>query len=175
MGRQRMSRTVVVAAAALVVALASAAAAYAAKPERVVDFSDSYSFAIDCAEFGDYDFLNLVEGTISARMTLFFDSAGVPVREVWHIRFRETGTNSVTGKSLPLSGSVTEILDLVAGTRTLNGKVYLGTQKGGGTYIQDTGRITMTLGTREVLFRAGPHEGFDAGVDALVCAALATP
>lgn len=67
-----------------------------------------------------------------------------------------------------------EVLDWASHTRTLSGNVALGTKPGGGTYIQETGRITMTLDTREALFVAGTHEAFVAGgIDVPVCAALA--
>jgi hypothetical protein len=56
----------------------------------------------------------------------------------------------------------------------IDGKVWLGTKPGSGTYVHDTGRIVMTLDTNEPLLVAGPHEAFLAGgVDIPVCAALA--
>jgi hypothetical protein len=52
--------------------------------------------------------------------------------------------------------------------------VWIGNQPGAGTFIQDTGRIVIDLETGEAISIAGPHEGFQNGVDETVCAALAS-
>ena len=50
----------------------------------------------------------------------------------------------------------------------------MGMRPGKGTYIQDAGRITLTLDTRIAQFVAGKHEAyFGGGVDYAVCRALA--
>ena len=88
-------------------------------------------------------------------------------------RLQETDTNSVSGKSLRLHGAANEVWDYASNTRTITGAVFVGNSPGG-KWVQDTGRITMTLDTRIALFVAGPHEAFFAGgVDLLACPALA--
>jgi hypothetical protein len=146
----------------------------AAKHRDVVDrFSEPYAFAVDCGEFGPYAFENLVAGRQRVQVTEVTADDGTLLQTVFHIGFSETDTNSVTGKSVDLKGAEHEVWDYATNTRTLSGKVFLGTEAGG-AWVQDTGRITMTLDTSEPLFVAGPHEAFFAGgVDPLVCARLA--
>ena len=63
--------------------------------------------------------------------------------------------------------------DYASNTRTITGAVFVGNSPGG-KWVQDTGRITMTLDTRIASFVAGPHEAFFAtGGSILACAALA--
>lgn len=166
-----------IAAVAAVGALATAATpADAAKYERVlVDrFTHPYDFGIDCAEFGPYEFTNLVEGRERVKVTDVLASDGTLLRTVQQSGFVETNTNSQTGRSITLRSATNQVWNYEAGTRTLSGKVFLVTGRGEGVLIQDTGRITMTLDTREPLFVAGPHDAFDAGgLDELVCPLLA--
>ncbi|HVL96816.1 MAG TPA: hypothetical protein VM266_13235 [Solirubrobacteraceae bacterium] len=149
--------------------------AHAGGKERVVvdRFTDRYEFAIDCADFGAYEFENLVSGVQRVRVVEVSDKEGRLLQTVFHSTLRETNTNSVTGDSIALSGAVHEVWDYAADTRTLNGKVWMGQRPGDGVLFQDTGRITMTLGTRDATFIAGPHDVFENGLDPLVCAALA--
>jgi hypothetical protein len=167
---KKLIRLVAVAVAGLTVCTAAAAAG---KERTVVEsFSGPFSFAIPCSEWGPYAFENLVEGTQRIRVTEVTDASGTLQQVVFHVGFRETDTNSVTGKRLTLTGAFHEVWDLAANTRTLSGKVIFGTDRGG-TWVHDTGRITMALDTYELQFLAGPHEAFFAGgVDAVVCAAL---
>ncbi len=66
------------------------------------------------------------------------------------------------------------MIDEAQGVRSLDGKVAMGTEPGKGTYLQETGRITMDLETYEPLFVAGPHPAFAAGgIDYPMCDALA--
>lgn len=169
-------RKIKVAAAAAGIVLACGGSAGAAGKQRVVveRFSESYEFAIDCADFGPYSFENLVSGDQKVSVAEVRAADGTLLQTVFHLVFDETGTNSASGKSLRMKGAVHEIWDYEANTRTLSGKVALGTQRGSGVYVQETGRITMTLDTREAQFVAGPHEAFFAGgLDVPVCAALA--
>lgn len=165
-----------VAAAAVVGTLALAGPADAAGTKRVVvdRAVAAYEFRVNCADFGPYDFDNIVQGRQRQQVTEVLADDGTLLRTVIHTTFTETDTNSASGASLGLKGAYNETLDYAANTRTLNGKVALGTQPGGGTYIQETGRITMALDTYEPLFVAGPHDAFFAGgIDVPVCAALA--
>jgi hypothetical protein len=166
-----------VAAMGLAAVLVPAGVASANGKERVLveSFTESYAFAVDCGDFGPYAFENEVGGSARVRVTDILDRESGLLQTVFHIVLRETDTNSVSGKSLPLHGAVHEVWDYASNTRTLSGAVFVGTERGGGTYVQDTGRITMTLDTRVAQFVAGPHEAFFAGgVDPVVCAALAS-
>jgi hypothetical protein len=171
---RRLSVAVVVA----VCALAATAPAHADGKQRVVvdRFSDSYELAVPCADFGPYTFDNVVSGIQHVQVTEVLARDGTLLQLVFNIEFSETDTNSETGKTLTLKGAVHEVWDFASNTRTLNGKVFLATDRGLGVVFQDTGRITITLDTREALFLAGPHDVFFAGgVDQVVCAALAAP
>ena len=73
-------------------------------------------------------------------METFYDADGNAVKMVVHDGFIETDTNSVTGKTLPLSQTWVNTFDRVAGTRTVVGKALVMTDHGTGLVIQDTGR-----------------------------------
>ena len=164
-----------VAAAGCLLAFAGSAGA-AGKQRVVVDrYSEPYEFAIDCSDFGPYGFDNVVSGHERKQVTEVRAADGTLLQTVFHTSFSETDTNSDSGASLGLKGAIHEVLDYGANTRTISGKVALGTRPGGGgTYIQEVGRIVMALDTFEPLFVAGPHEAFAAGgIDFPVCAALA--
>lgn len=171
-----MLKSLVAIASGVVILIAAGVAdASKGKTRTVVDrFSGPYAFNIDCGDFGPYEFENLVAGHERIRVTDVFGDDGSLLQTVFHIQFDEIDTNSGTGFALPLKGAVHEVWDYASNTRTLNGAVFIGTTPGGGTYVQDTGRITMTLDTREAQFVAGPHEAFfGGGIDPVVCAALA--
>lgn len=168
----RMLRILALVAGGLV-ALGGTAAAAGTQREVVDRVSEPYEFPIDCAEFGAHDFENLVSGTQRLQVTEVRAKDGTLLQTVIQSTFTETDTHSVSGASLGLKGAFHEVLDYAANTRTLSGKVALGTRRGG-TYIQETGRISMALDTYEAIFVAGPHAAFFAGgIDVPVCAALA--
>ena len=158
-------------------ALVATAPAQAEGKQRVVveRFSDSYELAIPCADFGPYTFDNVVRGTEHVQVTEVFAADGSLLQVVFNMQLSETDTNSETGEALTLKGAIHEVWDFAANTRTMSGKVYLATRSGAGIVIQETGRIVMTLDTREALFVAGPHEAFfNGGIDPAVCAELAS-
>jgi hypothetical protein len=164
------------AAAAVLVALAVAGIADASNgTDRIVvqSFSESYATSVDCADFGDFDFAVEIEGNVKVRVTDVVAADGELLQTIMHVVFRETDTNSVSGETLPLHQAATEVWDYPSNTRTVTGAVFVGNSPGG-KWIQDTGRITMTLDTRIALFVAGPHEAFfGGGIDAVGCHALA--
>jgi hypothetical protein len=162
-------RSITVAAGIVAAALSFGAPAATAKAPD----SDPYDGSFDCREVG-YDFTMEWEGVEHVSVKDRFDRSGELVGFTLHIRFNEADTNSKTGKTLALRGSVNENWDLVQGIRTLTGAVWIGNQRGAGTFIQDTGRIVIDLETGEAISIAGPHEGFQNGVDETVCAALAS-
>lgn len=156
--------------------LGLAGTAQGAGKERVIvdRWTESGGGVVDCSEFGPYEFENHFSGTQKITVTDVFSRDGELLQTIVHANLQETEMNSVTGATLLLKAAVHEVWDYASNTRTISGKVWHGTTNGGGTYVHDTGRITMTLDTREPLFVAGPHEAFFAGgVDVPVCAALA--
>lgn len=164
-----------IAAAVAIGALGLAGSAAAAAKQRVVvdRFTDTYADAVDCSEYGPYDFFNEFSGREKVTVTDVLDGEGELLQTVFHLVLQETQTNSVSGGTLALKGAVHEVWDYEANTRTLYGKVWLGTAPGGGTYVQDTGKIVLALDTGEPLAVAGPHEAYFEGLDNLVCEALA--
>lgn len=164
-----------IAAAAIAASLILAGpAAAASRTERVVvdRFSDTYDLAIDCSEFGPYAFDNLVVGRERVRVTEV-SADGELLQTVFSMTIHETDTNSVTGKVLPLHGTVHEVWDYAENTRTMDGVVWMGNAPGEGSVVQETGRIVMTLDTHEAFFVAGPHPAFfKGGIDPAVCGYL---
>jgi hypothetical protein len=163
----------------LAVALATAAVAGASNGkqrivvERIVDEYSALVVA-DCADFGPYEFSIEATGTFRASVVDVVADDGSLLQTVFHFGLDETERNSVSGRSLPLHGVVHEVWDYAANTRTVSGVAYIGTERGQGTYMQDTGRITMSLDTHIAEFVAGPHEVFfGGGIETVLCAALA--
>jgi hypothetical protein len=161
--------------AAVLVATGTASASNAKERVVVERVVDEYSFVpVDCADVGEYAFSIKAEGTLRFTATDVFGADGTLLQTVFHIVIDEVDTNTVSGKTLPLHAAAREVWDYASNTRTQSGIVAIGASPGGGTYIQETGRITMTLDTREVLFLAGPHPAFfEGGIDPALCAALA--
>ena len=155
--RKLFTPIVVVVAALGVVAPSQAAQKHREVVERI---DEDGGFTIDCSEFGPYDFDNVVAGHQTVTVTEVRDGDGTLLQTVFHTTVKETETNSVTGGSLPLSTAIREVWDYTENTRTLTGKVFLGTKGAGGTYVHETGRIVMDLDTREATFVAGPHDAF---------------
>lgn len=156
-------------------AMVGVASASDGKSRVVVEsFSESYAFSADCAEFGPYAFEIDVVGDVKVRVTDVVAADGELLQTEIHVVFRETDTNSVSGKSLRLHQAANEVWDYASNTRTISGAVFVGNSPGG-TWVQDTGRITMTLDTRIASFVAGPHEAFfGGGLDVIACGALAS-
>ena len=162
--------------AALVAALAVSGVASAEGKSRVVveSFSENYAFSADCADFGPYAFEIDVEGTVKVRVTDVIAPDGELLQTIIHVVFRETDTNSVSGTSMALHQAANEVWDYASNTRTISGAVFVGNSPGG-NWVQDTGRIIMTLDTRIASFVAGPHEAFfGGGLDVIACRTLAS-
>ena len=100
-----------------------------------------------------FDFEVEVEGDLKVRVTDVMAADGELLQTIFHIVFKETNTNSVSGKSLQLHRAANEVWDYASNTRTITGAVFVGNSPGG-KWVQDTGRITMTLDTRIALFVA---------------------
>jgi hypothetical protein len=160
-------------AAALAVTPAIASSARAASPTRDDIGSIPYSFTVGCSAYG-FDFANIVQGVETLFVETFYDADGNAVKMVVHDGFTETDTNSVTGKTLPLSQTWVNTFDLVAGTRTVVGKALVMTDHGKGIVIQDTGRVVFDA-PEQVSFEAGQHEALHGDLDQLACSALGAP
>ena len=134
-----------------------------------------YEFSVDCAPYG-FEFGIDVQGQESVWVETFYDANGEPMRIVVHSSFRETDTNTASGKTLPFRGQIVRTFDLVAGTRTDVGTMFLMTDPGSGIVIQDVGRVVFDA-PFHVSFEAGHHEvlhgGVGAHLDELACNALA--
>ena len=165
-----MTRRLLPIAALTAVLLLPAAAADAAERERVLveRVTFSYSGAADCGTFA-------VEYAGIQRFKAWdIFEGGELVRTVFIQGFKETDTHSATGVTLPLRGSVREVWEYGAGTRTISGAVYMGSNPGDGNWVHDSGRITMTLEDRIASFLAGPKEVFfGGGLDAYACRTFA--
>jgi VCBS repeat-containing protein len=139
-----------------------------------IDRSAPYAFTVDCSQLGDYAFDLLVEGEQQVTITTVTGADGTLSQTVIRSSFSETDTNSVSQASLPLSGSLVDVTDHLAGTRTVRGSIARGTQPGAGTYFQEAGQIVFDGGVGNVLFAAGRHDAVAfGGINASLCAALA--
>ena len=166
---------IAVAGVIVVAALMATGSAVAVTPmkERLGVFA--YEFSVDCGSYG-FNLTIDTQGRESVFVETFYDTNGEPVRIVVHSAFRETDTNSVTGQTLRFAGQLIRTLDLVAGTRTDVGRMFLMTDPGSGIVIQDVGRVVFDA-PFHVSFEAGHHEVLHGGagshLDELVCNALA--
>jgi hypothetical protein len=172
-----MIRTLALGAAVVVVLAAAAVAGASNGTKRIVVDRAVYEYsfvAVDCSDFGSYDFSILADGMERVKITDVVASDGTVLETIFDIVLDETDTNTVSGRSLPLRGTVHEVFDWGSNTRTLTGAIFIGRDPGEGLYVQDTGRITITLDTRVAEFAAGPHEAFfGGGIEAVLCAGLA--
>ena len=167
-----MTRTLGMSIAVLAVGLVGAAGAGAAPPSKSDVQVIPYEFSVDCSTYG-FAFANNVKGEESLWSETFSDAAGTPVKVIVHDGFRETDTNSVTGKTLRFSQTWINTYDLVAGTRTVVGKAFIMTDPSKGVVIQDTGRVVFDA-PEHVVFEAGQHGVLHGNLDQLACTALST-
>jgi len=156
---------------AVVTAVLAAASPAAANPPTHEDIGTiPYEFTVDCSPFG-LSFENQVQGVEELSVDTFYDSQGVVRKVVYHDTFRETDTNSVSGKIMRFTGNRVDTYDLVDGTRTVTGRSFLVTDPGRGVVIHDTGRVVFDA-PFHVVFTAGPHDVLFGNVDQLACTAL---
>jgi hypothetical protein len=107
---------------------------------------------IQCAGFtvaGEFD----VDRTV---MT-FVDQNGTPIRQVIHVHFVGTLTNTLTGKSIPDAGNQIATIDLVTGTNTVDGRVRVDTVPGEGAILFQVGRVVRDA-AGNVIFFAGQND-----------------
>ena len=165
--RKLITRLVVPTGLSILLVASLAPAADAAKP---VTFPAGFTVTgtIDCGTFED-NFIDVVEGT----GTLYFDSAGDPIRVVFQQRHTSTDVNSVTGLTVHEHGHYTQTVDFVAGTNTFTGNQEIATRHGVGVVIQDTGRVVYAFDDELVFFAGGRKHSQELLGDQVLCDALA--
>jgi hypothetical protein len=165
----RAALRALVAAAFVAAALAGPAAAAQPYSERFVDTQ------VDIIDCGSYD--AILSRTYSGRFAVYFDANGDATRIEITASVSGTLENSETGNIVPLVGGVQQTIDLIAGTVSFSGSVFVGTQKGSGSVIKDVGRFVVQFVDEDpandiVILKAGPHDAIDQG-GAAFCAAAA--
>jgi hypothetical protein len=166
--------------AALLVLSASsvlaAGTASASPPDRFVEASkEDFEFTVDCGTFDAH-----VAGTVTDRITVFFDSEGEVTRFTQVVSApRDVWTNVETGESIVVRGHFVQHHDRVPGTnafdRTVTGFRYMVNEPGRGVTIKDAGRIVYD-DLEESTWRdlAGRHDFADGTlIEPTMCAALA--
>jgi hypothetical protein len=151
----------------LAVSLAFAAAASAMAPDQRT-FQRQGTQAFDCGTFQD-----IFTFTTTVHVLTFYDSAGTPVKQVFHVHRVSTDTNSVTGKTLNSSADRIVTFDLITGTVSIDGQNDNTTYPGQGVVVQDVGKVILNAdGT--VIFEGGqhPNQVGDSFTGADYCSAL---
>jgi len=146
-----MKKLVLTVALALPLAFAAVASADAPSIEQQTLHRSIPNF-IQCPGFtvaGEFD----VERTV---MT-FVDQNGTPIRQVIHVHFVGTLTNTSTGKSIPDEGNQIVTTDLVTGTSTVDGRVRVTTVPGEGAILFQVGRVVRDA-AGNVIFFAGQND-----------------
>jgi len=165
-GAKAFRRLLPLAAGSVVLAFLALASPAAAVPPERETFDEPFSGTQDCGTF-TIEF----SGTNHVRSTTHFDNEGNPVRIVDRISSEETDTNTTTGKTLDVRANLTAVSDLVEGTTTLNGQVFMANDPGRGAVIQDTGKVVFDE-DGNVVHVAGPHEVLETEAE-IFCDALA--
>ncbi len=146
-----MKKLVLAVALAVPLAFAAVASADAPAIEQQTLHRSIPNF-IQCPGFtvaGEFD----VERTV---MT-FVDQNGTPIRQVIHVHFVGTLTNTSTGKSIPDEGNQIVTTDLVTGTSTVDGRVRVTTVPGEGAILFQVGRVVRDA-AGNVIFFAGQND-----------------
>jgi hypothetical protein len=146
-----MKKLVLAIAVAVPLAFAEVAAADAPTIEQQTLHRSIPNF-IQCPGFtvaGEFD----VERTV---MT-FVDQNGTPIRQVIHVHFVGTLTNTSSGKSIPDEGNQIVTTDLLTGTSTTDGRVRVTTVPGEGAILFQVGRVVRDA-AGNVIFFAGQND-----------------
>ncbi len=117
----------------------------------------------DTVECGGYEavLVRAFTGTIRTH----YDAEGNPARVQIVAKMEGSVTNSKTGKSVELRGSILYVLDLATGEESFSGPVLMSN----GAVVKDTGRVIFD--ESGVAFVAGRQRDLDWGP--LLCAAVA--
>src|SRR6266567_1174012 len=162
-----MRRFFLLTLAVLALALAPVAAAEA---PTIVEQSLHRSIPnfVSCPGFtvaGEFD--------INRTLFTFTDNAGTPIRQVIHVHFVGTLTNTSTGKSIPDEGNQIVTTDLTTGTTIVDGRIRVDTAPGEGVILAQVGRIVRDA-QGNVLFLAGENDLVSGNV-ADFCAYMRAP
>jgi hypothetical protein len=162
-----MKKVLPLLALALPLAFAAGASADAPTIEQQTLHRSIPNF-IQCPGFtvaGEFDVERMV-------MT-FVDQDGTPIRQVIHVHFVGTLTNTSTGKSIPDEGNQITTTDLITGTSTVNGRVRVDTVPGEGVILAQVGRVVRDA-AGNVIFFAGQNDFLSHDFDEF-CAYMAAP
>lgn len=168
-----MKRLSALAVAALAVA-ALAAPAQADEPTIIRDLQlhQVISDPAACGDFGVVWDIN-----ITADISTFFNSEGVRVRQLIHIRENNTITNTVTGLTLQEGpDSFLQTTYFLPGGVGIDYIVATGLQASVGNELRDVGRVVLEPlggGRFDLVFAAGPHPVREAADDGTLVDALA--
>jgi hypothetical protein len=139
----------------LVLAVAAASPASATRP-----VSQAFAFSeyepVPCDGYAAL-LLRDIDGT----ETLFLDDDEV-IRVQVILRMDGSVTNATTDETVGIRGHWIFVADLVRGTWTFDGQVFMANDPGDGTLIQDTGRLSFDF-EDNLLLDAGPHEAVELG------------
>jgi len=159
-----------VAALAATAGLLASAPAHATAPTTTIEVRHVRIPITSCGAF-----TLIIDVTVTRKFTTFYDAAGVTVRDVLDRRQEGTFENSLTGKSLPLSGRwklTREYTDGVPnGSVYQTGPTYHVTAPGYGVIFLQAGRGLQVNGV--TVFEHGPHD-FEERNFVEVCAYLAS-
>lgn len=158
MDRRSLRRMVVSSAASLAIAATIAGPASAARPsvDTWTNSVDRYYLSCD-----GFDVNGVWE--ISHKLTFYLDASGVPVRDMEQVEFVGHFVNTVTGASVPDSGSIRWFDTLAPDGSYLT--TYQTTVRHS-RWIHGAGRIDFQLGVYH------GNDGEDAAGVAALCAAL---
>jgi len=123
---------------------------------------------VNCGTFED-DFTDFFNGT----ETLYFDSAGDPIRDVLNVEHHSDDVNSVTGLVLHEHGHFTVTVDLATGDVTIVGNQEVLTRPGFGLGVQDVGRVIFDANGDLIFFAGGRQRSQLLLGDQLFCEVLA--
>jgi hypothetical protein len=141
--------------------------ARAQQPQRE-PFSAVGHGVVDCGTFEDV-FTDFFNGT----QTIYFDSAGNPIRFVLNVEHHSDDVNSVTGLVLHEHGHFTLTFDFVTETTTIVGNQEVLTRPGFGLGVQDVGRVIFDANGDLIFFAGGRQRSQLLLGDQLFCEVLA--
>lgn len=125
--------------------------------------TNAASPTVQTVTFGTFDevpcdgFSALVERELTVRETTFYDASGSPTRSQAVADVTGTVTNSATGKTVQLRGSLM-VVSGADGSVAFNGQVLMATDPGSGVVVHDSGRFGWA---GDDFFEAGPHDAID--------------
>jgi hypothetical protein len=97
------------------------------------------------------------EFDVNRTVFTFYHNDGNAIRQVIHVHFVGTLTNTTTGKSIPDQGNQVVTTDLVTGTSTTDARVRVDTVPGEGAILFQVGRVVRDA-AGNVIFFAGQND-----------------